>query len=178
MEKYLDKNSVLRLLQDIKTQIDKSKESVLNTKGTANGIASLDANGNVPLSQLGNVDTVLFEIVHILPTELTEQQKNHIFIVPRGLESESDKNTYKEYIYTGEDLGHIVPSYWEELGEFTSEVDLKPYSKKSETTSPSSFRFKRINEGGELALLYTDATGKEFQVKVPRVNSGNEMMVL
>ena len=174
MEKYLDKNSVLRLLQGIKTQIDKSKESVLDTKGTANGIASLDANGNVPLSQLGNVDTVLFEIVHVLPTELTEQQKNHIFIVPRGLESESDKNTYKEYIYTGEDLGHIVPSYWEELGEFTSEVDLKPYSKKSETTSPSSFRFKRINEGGELALLYTDATGEEFQVKVPRVNSGNE----
>ena len=174
MEKYLDKNSVLRLLQDIKTQIDKSKESVFDTKGTANGIASLDANGNVPLSQLGNVDTVLFEIVHVLPTELTEQQKNHIFIVPRGLESESEKNTYKEYIYTGEDLGHIVPSYWEELGEFTSEVDLKPYSKKSETTSPSSFRFKRINEGGELALLYTDATGKEFQVKVPRVNSGNE----
>ena len=174
MEKYLDKNSVLRLLQGIKTQIDKSKESVLDTKDTANGIASLDANGNVPLSQLGNVDTVLFEIVHVLPTELTEQQKNHIFIVPRGLESESEKNTYKEYIYTGEDLGHIVPSYWEELGEFTSEVDLKPYSKKSETTSPSSFRFKRINEGGELALLYTDATGKEFQVKVPRVNSGNE----
>ena len=174
MEKYLDKNSVLRLLQGIKTQIDKSKESVLDTKGTANGIASLDANGNVPLSQLGNVDTVLFEIVHVLPTELTEQQKNHIFIVPRGLESESNKNTYKEYIYTGEDLGHIVPSYWEELGEFTSEVDLKPYSKKSETTSPSSFRFKRINEGGELALLYTDATGEEFQVKVPRVNSGNE----
>ena len=174
MEKYLDKNSVLRLLQGIKTQIDKSKESVFDTKGASNGIASLDANGNVPLSQLGNVDTVLFEIVHVLPTELTEQQKNHIFIVPRGLESESEKNTYKEYIYTGEDLGHIVPSYWEELGEFTSEVDLKPYSKKSETTSPSSFRFKRINEGGELALLYTDATGKEFQVKVPRVNSGNE----
>lgn len=174
MEKYLDKNSVLRLLQGIKTQIEKSKTSVLDTKGVANGIASLDENGNVPLSQLGNVDTVLFEIVHVLPTELTEQQKNHIFIVPRGMESESEKNTYKEYIYTGEDLGHIDPSYWEELGEFTSEVDLKPYSKKSETTSPSSFKFKRINEGGELALLYTDATGKEFQVTIPRVNSGNE----
>lgn len=174
MEKYLDKNSVLRLLQGIKTQIDKSKESVLDTKGIANGIASLDDNGNVPLYQLGNVDTVLFEIVHVLPTELTEQQKNHIFIVPRGLESESDQNAYKEYIYTGEDLGNIAPYYWEELGEFTLEADLKPYSKKSETTSPSSFRFKRINEAGELALLYTDATGKEFQVKVPRVNSGNE----
>ena len=174
MANYLDKSGLLRVLQGLKNQIDRNVGELESTKGIPNGIASLDANGNVPLSQLGNVDTVLFEIVHVLPTELTEQQKNHIFIVPRGLESESDKNTYKEYIYTGEDLGHIVPSYWEELGEFTSEVDLKPYSKKSETTSPSSFRFKRINEGGELALLYTDATGEEFQVKVPRVNSGNE----
>lgn len=138
MEKYLDKNSVLRLLQGIKAQIDKSKTSIFDTKGAANGIASLDENGNVPLSQLGNVDTVLFEIVHVLPTELTEQQKNHIFIVPRGMESESDKNTYKEYIYTGEDLSHIVPSYWEELGEFTSEIDLKPYSKKNETVTSIS----------------------------------------
>lgn len=61
MEKYLDKNSVLRLLQGIKTQIDKSKKSVLDTKGVANGIASLDAGGNVPLSQLGNLDTTFFE---------------------------------------------------------------------------------------------------------------------
>ena len=174
MANYLDKSGLLRVLQGLKNQIERKVGELESTKGIPNGIASLDANGNVPLSQLGNVDTVLFEIVHVLPTELTEQQKNHIFIVPRGLESESDKNTYKEYIYTGEDLGHIVPSYWEELGEFTSEVDLKHYSKKSETTSPSSFRFKRINEGGELALLYTDATGEEFQVKVPRVNSGNE----
>ncbi len=172
MEKYLDKNSALRLLQGIKTQIDKSKTSVLDTKGAANGIASLDENGNVPLSQLGNVDTVLFEIVHVLPTELTEQQKNHIFIVPRGLESESDKNTYKEYIYTGEDLCHIVPSYWEELGEFTSEVDLKPYSKKSETVT--AIRFTSENAEGtsgtaspEQNLLIEFADGRHVVVNVP-----------
>ena len=172
MEKYLDKNSVLRLLQGVKTQIDKSKTNILDTKGAANGIASLDENGNVPLSQLGNVDTVLFEIVHVLPTELTEQQKNHIFIVPRGLESESDKNTYKEYIYTGEDLGHIVPSYWEELGEFTSEVDLKPYSKKSETVT--AIRFTSENSNGtsdsaspEQNLLIEFADGHHVVVDVP-----------
>lgn len=174
MEKYLDKNSVLRLLKGVKTQIDKSKASVLDTKGAANGIASLDENGNVPLSQLGNVDTVLFEIVQELPTQLTEQQLNHIFIVPRGLESESDKNTYKEYIYTGNDIGHILPTYWEELGEFTSEVDLKPYSKKAETASPSSFAFKRVSEAGDLALVYKSVDNKEFEVRIPRVGSGNE----
>ena len=174
MEKYLDKNSVLRLLQGVKTQIDKSKASVLETKGAANGIASLDENGNVPLSQLGNVDTVLFEIVQELPTQLTEQQLNHIFIVPRGLESESDKNTYKEYIYTGTDIGHISENYWEELGEFTSEVDLKPYSKKSETASPTSFVFKRVSEAGDLALVYKSGDDKEFEARIPRAGSGNE----
>lgn len=174
MKKYLDENGVLKLLEGLKTQINNAKKKVFDTKGIANGIASLDENGNVPLSQLGNVDNILFEVVNVLPTELTEKQKNHIFIVPRGMETESDKNTYKEYIYTGEDLGHIDPSYWEELGEFTSEIDLNPYSKKDETASPSSFIFKKINESGELALVYTDAIGKEFQVKIPKVNSGNE----
>lgn len=174
MEKYLDKNSVLRLLKGVKTQIDKSKASVLDTKGASNGIASLDKNGNVPLSQLGNVDTVLFEIVQELPTQLTEQQLNHIFIVPRGLESESDKNTYKEYIYTGNDIGHISENYWEELGEFTSEVDLKPYSKKSETASPTSFAFKRVSEAGDLALVYKSGDNKEFEARIPRAGSGNE----
>ena len=133
MKKYLDENGVLKLLEGLKTQINNAKKKVFDTKGIANGIASLDENGNVPLSQLGNVDNTLFEIVNVLPTELTEKQKNHIFIVPIGMENESDKNAYKEYIYTGEDLGHIDPSYWEELGEFTAEVDLRPYSKKNET---------------------------------------------
>ena len=174
MEKYLDKNSVLRLLQGVKTQINKSKTSIIDTKAAANGIASLDENGNVPLSQLGNVDTVLFEIVQELPTQLTEQQLNHIFIVPRGLESESDKNTYKEYIYTGTDIGHISEDYWEELGEFTSEVDLKPYSKKSETASPTSFAFKRVSEAGDLALVYKSGDNKEFEARIPRAGSGNE----
>ena len=172
MEKYLDKNSALRLLQGVKTHIDKSKKSILDTKGAANGIASLDENGNVPLSQLGNIDTVLFEIVRVLPTELTEQQKNHIFIVPRGMESESEKNTYKEYIYTGEDLGHIVPSYWEELGEFTSEVDLKPYSKNSETVTAIRFTSENANGASDSAspeqnLLIEFADGRYVVVNVP-----------
>ena len=172
MEKYLDKNSVLRLLQGVKTQINKSKTNILDTKGVANGIASLDENGNVPLSQLGNVDNVLFEIVNVLPTELTEKQKNHIFIVPRGLETESNKNTYKEYIYTGEDLGHIDQTYWEELGEFTSEVDLKPYSKKSETVT--TIRFTSENSSGtsdsaspDQNLLIEFADGHHVVVDVP-----------
>lgn len=139
MEKYLDKNSVLRLLQGIKTQIDKSKTSVLDTKGVANGIASLDENGNVPLSQLGNVDTDIHEIALDLPTQLTEKQSKHIFLVPRGVDEKTNKNIYKEYIFTGSDITNVKDTDWEQLGEFTTSVDLKDYSKKSDTISDISF---------------------------------------
>lgn len=139
MEKYLDKNSVLRLLQGIKTQIDKSKKSVIDTKGVANGIASLDENGNVPLSQLGNVDTDIHEIALELPTQLTEKQSKHIFLVPRGVDKKTNKNIYKEYIFTGSDITNVKDTDWEQLGEFTTSVDLKDYSKKSDTISDISF---------------------------------------
>ena len=133
MEKYVDKNGLLHALQGVKTQLEKYRQSVYDTKGTANGIASLDENGNVPLSQLGNVDTVLFEIVQTLPTSIVEKQKSHIFIVPRGSEEGTTNNSYKEYVYVGSDITKVASTDWEELGEFTSEVDLKNYSKKNET---------------------------------------------
>ena len=172
MKKYLDLDGLKYYNQILNNNL-KNRFISVSDKGKTNGIASLDENGNVPLSQLGNVDNVLFEIVHTLPTELTETQKNHIFVVPKDVNTESNKNAYKEYIYTGEDLSHIVQDYWEELGEFTADINLEDYSKKSETISPSSFGFKIINESGELALDYTDIIGKEFQVKVPKVNSDN-----
>lgn len=133
MEKYLDKNSVLRLLQGIKTQIDKSKQNVLDTKGVANGIASLDAGGNVPLSQLGNLDTTFFEIVTELPTDIRNIKK-HIYILKDSKDGENNK--YAEYIYTGDltdagDLaGDVDATKWEKLGDFVPTFDLQEYVKK------------------------------------------------
>lgn len=172
MEKYLDKNSVLRLLQGIKTQIDKSKTSVLDTKGVANGIASLDENGNVPLSQLGNVDTDIHEIALELPTQLTEKQSKHIFLVPRGVDKKTNKNIYKEYIYTGSDIANVKDTDWEQLGEFTTSVDLKDYSKKSETIS--DIRFTDMDVDGSWTsntilnnLLFEFADGKQKIISIP-----------
>ena len=129
MEKYLDKNSVLRLLQGIKTQIDKSKQNVLDTKGVANGIASLDAGGNVPLSQLGNLDTTFFEIVTELPTDIRNIKK-HIYILKDSKDGENNK--YAEYIYTGDltDAGVVDVTKWEKLGDFVPTFDLQEYVKK------------------------------------------------
>lgn len=130
MEKYLDKNSVLRLLQGIKTQIDKSKTSVLDTKGVANGIASLDAGGNVPLSQLGNLDTTFFEVVTELPTDIRNIKK-HIYILNGNKDGENNK--YAEYIYTGDltDAGNFDATKWEKLGDFVPTFDLQEYVKKN-----------------------------------------------
>ena len=172
MEKYLDKNSVLRLLQGIKTQIDRSKTSVLDTKGVTNGIASLDENGNVPLSQLGNVDTDIHEIALELPTQLTEKQSKHIFLVPRGVDEKTNKNIYKEYIFTGSDITNVKDTDWEQLGEFTTSVDLKDYSKKSETIS--DIRFTDTDVDGSFNpnvklnnLLFEFADGKRKLIVIP-----------
>ena len=172
MEKYLDKNSVLRLLQGIKTQIDKSKTSVLDTKGAANGIASLDENGNVPLSQLGNVDTDIHEIALVLPTQLTEKQSKHIFLVPRGVDEKTNKNIYKEYIFTGSDITNVKDTDWEQLGEFTTSVDLKDYSKKSETVSDIRFTDKDVDGSWTSNtilnnLLFEFADGKQKIISIP-----------
>lgn len=172
MEKYLDKNSVLRLLQGIKTQIDKSKTSVLDTKGVANGIASLDENGNVPLSQLGNVDTDIHEIALELPTQLTEKQSKHIFLVPRGVDEKTNKNIYKEYIFTGSDITNVKDTDWEQLGEFTTSVDLKDYSKKSETISDIRFTNMDVDDNWDTAtilnnLLFEFADGKQKVIRIP-----------
>lgn len=142
MEKYLDKNSVLRLLQGIKTQIDKSKTSVLDTKGVANGIASLDAGGNVPLSQLGKLDTTFFEVVTELPTDIRNIKK-HIYILKGN--KDGDNNKYAEYIYTGDltdagDLaGDVDATEWEKLGDFVPTFDLQEYVKKAGAVAKLEF---------------------------------------
>ena len=138
MEKYLDKNSVLRLLQGIKTQIDKSKTSVLDTKGASNGIASLDAGGNVPLSQLGNLDTTFFEVVTELPTDIRNIKK-HIYILNGNKDGENNK--YAEYIYTGDltDTGNFDATKWEKLGDFVPTFDLQEYVKKNRAVANLKF---------------------------------------
>lgn len=174
MEKYLDKNSVLRLLQGIKTQIDKSKTSILDTKGAANGIATLDEKGNVPLSQLGNLDTDIYEVASTFPRQLTEKQSKHIFLIPRDSE-ETTKNVYKEYIFVGNDITNVKDTDWEQLGEFTTSVDLKNYSKKNETVTSISITGE--DSSGSFSLysqnLRIDAADGTYKVvDIPLAKAG------
>lgn len=95
-------------LDSIKSDISKVVESMLtkDTVGKANGVASLDSNGSVPIEQLGNIDTTLFLIVRELPT--TDIKTNKIYLIPN--KDDQGNNIYVEYLY--------VENVWENLGEF------------------------------------------------------------
>ena len=107
----------------VKSDISKVVESMLtkDTVGKANGVASLDSNGSVPIEQLGNIDTTLFLIVRELPT--TDIQSNKIYLVPN--QNGKGDNVYLEYLY--------IESVWEKLGEFKPEVDLSHIEAKLDT---------------------------------------------
>lgn len=100
--------------------------------GAANGVAGLDANGNVPLAQLGNLDTTVAEVVTALPTT---NIKKHIYLIKDA--SGVTQNQYEEYIYTGDTSATYDASKWEKLGDFRATVDLADYAKKSETVNLS-----------------------------------------
>lgn len=100
---------------------------------SANGIAGLDSNGNVPLTQLGNLDTTVAEVVTALPTT---NIKKHIYLIKDA--SGVTQNQYEEYLYTGNTSAAYDASKWEKLGDFRATVDLADYAKKSETVEFSS----------------------------------------
>ena len=106
----------------VKSDISKVVESMLtkDTVGKANGVASLDSNGSIPIEQLGNIDTTLFLIVRELPT--TDIKTNKIYLVPN--QDGQGNNVYIEYLY--------VENVWEKLGEFKPEVNLLEYVKSND----------------------------------------------
>lgn len=120
-----------------------SAERIVKTGGTAtqvlmadgsvktlnanNGIAGLDSNGNVPLAQLGNLDTTVTEVVTALPTT---NIKKHLYLVRDA--SNVAQNKYEEYIYTGDTSATYDASKWEKLGDFRTTVDLANYYTKDQ----------------------------------------------
>jgi hypothetical protein len=154
------------------TQVLMADGSV-KTLNASNGIAGLDSKGNVPLSQLGNLDTTVAEVVTALPTT---NIKKHIYLIKDA--SGVTQNQYEEYIYTGDTSATYDASKWEKLGDFRATVDLADYAKKSETVNLSEIkviqnvldstpqgqvlkqviRFSAINGGTRVEIALEDAT--------------------
>lgn len=128
------------------------------TINAKNGICGLDANGRIPLAQLGNLDTSLFKLVTSLPSS---GESNKIYIVKDG----SDANdVYQEYYYTN--------GAWEKIGTHAVKVDLTPYAKKTEAVINMDFRGV-ASDGSSTSntsirnLVYTLGDGSVKVVDVP-----------
>lgn len=130
--------------------------------GEANGVAGLDANGNVPLDQLGNLDTTVAEVVTALPTT---NIKKHIYLIKDA--SGVTQNQYEEYIYTGDTSATYDASKWEKLGDFRATVDLADYAKKSETLSNLVWQ----QRGSDLFLAITMGNGTNTSEAMPTASS-------
>lgn len=135
--------------------------------GEANGVAGLDANGYVPLSQLGNLDTTVAEVVTALPTT---NIKKHIYLIED--EDGDTQNQYKEYIYTGDTSATYDASKWEKLGDFRATVDLADYAKKSDTVK--SIAFSSYSSTPLKILKVTKADGTEETISIPKASSGDD----
>lgn len=121
--------------------------------GLNNGIATLDSKGNVPLSQLGNLDTTVAEVVTALPTT---NIKKHIYLIKDA--SGVSQNQYEEYIYTGDTSATYDASKWEKLGDFRATVDLKNYAEKSDAVGS----FEIISTETNIQLVAKSISGSEL----------------
>lgn len=143
------------------TQVLMADGSV-KTLNANNGVAGLDANGNVPLAQLGNLDTTVAEVVTALPTT---NIKKHIYLIKDT--SGVTQNQYEEYIYTGDTSATYDSSKWEKLGDFRATVDLADYAKKSETLSNLVWQ----QRGSDLFLAITMGNGTNVSKAMPTASS-------
>lgn len=136
----LNKNGVIKLWSKIKgltTPLSNAIAAITDSKGAANGIATLDANSKLTTSQLptlksvngeslvgsGNItiDLSLYKVVETLPT--TNIDSNKIYLVLTQSTGGQTGNLYTEYVY--------VNNKWEELGKYQASIDLTPYIEKS-----------------------------------------------
>lgn len=144
------------------TQVLMANGSV-KTLNANNGIAGLDSKGNIPLSQLGNLDTTVAEVVTALPTT---NIKKHIYLIKDT--GGVTQNQYEEYIYTGNTSATYDASKWEKLGDFRATVDLADYAKKNKAVSSLRFvseenqvKFSLLNiDEGEINSIYLGQASK------------------
>lgn len=109
--------------------VDNVQQIPLSQKGAANGVATLDANGKVPVEQMPTTKTIngasifgsgnlqlsasLYKIVDTLPTTGIDTSK--IYLVPAS--ATTAKNNKTEYIYLGDPNKAYDESKWEKLGD-------------------------------------------------------------
>lgn len=120
-------------------------------------IPMLDSTGRIPLAQLGNVDTTLFEVVKSLPTS---NIKSHIYLVESATDEE--QNRYSEYIYTGDVSSTYDETKWEKLGDMDYQIDLADYPTNADAVG--SVEFKTNNGSLGLGVYKCDGRGVTYTI--------------
>lgn len=111
------------------SNVTNDKQIPLSQRGTVNGVATLDANGKIPVAQMPTTKTIngasifgsgnlqlsasLYKIVDNLPTTGIDTSK--IYLVPA--ESFTTNNYKTEYIYLGDPNKAYDESKWEKIGD-------------------------------------------------------------
>lgn len=130
-------------------KVDNVKQIPWSQRGTANGVATLDDNGKIPVAQMpknGEVSASLYKIVDALPTTGIDTSK--IYLVPA--ESFTTNNYKTEYIYLGDPNKAYDESKWEKIGdEKTNNITPTPGGSITietafSTTSPNPIANKTI----------------------------------
>lgn len=133
--------------------------------GSANGIAGLDANGNVPLANLGNLDTTVAEVVTELPTS---NIKRHIYLVK---DSDTTNNKYAEYVYTGDISAAYDSTKWEKFGDFRTTVDLADYAKTADVNTALAKKVDVVSGKGLSTNDFTAAYKSKLDGLAPNANN-------
>ena len=85
-------------------------------------------------AKISAIDKTFAEVVTTLPTT---NIKKHLYLLLDSGASGVNQNKYAEFVYTGalpiNETNKYDASKWEKMGDFQAEVDLTPYSKKTET---------------------------------------------
>lgn len=134
---------------DVRKYCDEQIKKLKAEMAQPNGFATLDSTGNVPLSQLGNIDTSIYKVVTTLPAT-GEDSKIYLIKDP---DAPDDENIYFEWAY--------INSAWEKIGEVHE--DLTGYLKK--TQSADDVNKGAILKGGALA----DPIAKGVAFKAPLI---------
>lgn len=125
--------------------------------GVANGVATLGADGKVPVEQLPTIDTSLYLPVAELPTSDIKTDK--IYLVPAT--DTAEDNVYDEYLY--------VEDQWEKFGSVQAKADLSGYYTKTE--ADGKFATKTVASSSADGLM-----SKTDKAKLDALPAGSEVV--
>lgn len=121
-------------------------------------------------AKISAIDKTFAEVVTALPTT---DIKKHLYLLLDSGASGVNQNKYSEFVYTGalpiNETNTYNASKWEKMGDFQAEVDLTPYSKKTETVK--GLRAAAYGNNALIIVDKADGTTSELSIVAASANA-------